>query len=201
LAAIGARFAHRLRSIQAPSFQQERTQMAEGRSDEQRDAQPRKKSLSLLVLAAVGLVSAAAGFATPLFVPGLLGADGAFKDPADTRTVVDLPRPNGEIAFIPFDETVVNLNDGRLSRYLRLKLVLHVDEAQKEQITELVEERKVILKDWLLSYLSDKDMEAIRGAAGQNRMRREIMDHFNTTLFPDGFDRIHDILFEEFNVQ
>lgn len=175
--------------------------MTEETSDEQQDAQPAKKRLSLLVLAAVGLVSGGAGFATPCLVPGLVSGQGTTEGPADARALVDIPQPEGEIAFIPFGETVVNLNDGRLSRYLRLNLTLQVDEVQQEQITKLLEERKVILKDWLLRYLSDKDMEAIRGSAGHNRMRREIMDHFNTTLFPDGYDRIVDVLFEEFAVQ
>jgi flagellar basal body-associated protein FliL len=44
-------------------------------------------------------------------------------------------------------------------------------------------------------------MDQIRGAAGQNRIRRQIQDHMNTTLFDDGYDHIHDVLFEEFNVQ
>jgi flagellar basal body-associated protein FliL len=44
-------------------------------------------------------------------------------------------------------------------------------------------------------------MEDLRGAAGQNRLRREIQDHFNTVLFEDGYDRIREVLFEEFNVQ
>lgn len=173
----------------------------ETNNDEQQENRAARKPLSLLLLVGVGFVSAGAGFATPFIVPGLLSAQGTVEEPADSRGAVDIPRPSGEIAFVQFGESVVNINDGRMSRYLRLSLTLQVDKAQQEEISKLVEARKVILKDWLLGYLSDKDMEAIRGAAGQNRMRREIMDHFNSTLFPDGYDRIHDILFEEFNVQ
>jgi len=175
--------------------------MAEETNGEQQEAQAARKPFSLLVLGVVGIVSAGAGFATPFIVPGLPSAQETIEEPSDSRVAVDFPRPSGEIAFVPFGESVVNLNDGRMSRYLRLNLTLQVDKAQQEQISKLIEERKVILKDWLLRYLSDKDMDAIRGATGQNRMRREIMDHFNTALFADGYDRIHDILFEEFNVQ
>jgi flagellar basal body-associated protein FliL len=44
-------------------------------------------------------------------------------------------------------------------------------------------------------------MEDIRGAAGQNRLRREIHDQFNLVMFPDTEGEIKDVLFEEFNVQ
>ena len=104
-------------------------------------------------------------------------------------------------AFIPFGEVVVNIDDGRLNRYLRLNLTLQVHVDHVEEVTTRMESRRILLKNWLLSHLSDKDMEEIRGAVGQNRLRREIRDEFNTVLFPDGFDRIHDVLFEEFNVQ
>jgi len=174
--------------------------MAEETNDEQ-EAEVVKKPVSFLVVGIIGIVSAGAGFATPLLLPDVLGA-GATKEPsANQELQVDLAEPNGEIAFVPFGESVVHLNDGKMSRYLRVNLTLQVDEAQVQGITELVEKRRIILKDWLLRYLSDLDMDAIRGAAAQNRMRREIMDHFNTTLFPDGYDRIHHILFEEFNIQ
>ncbi|MCA9228196.1 MAG: flagellar basal body-associated FliL family protein, partial [Planctomycetales bacterium] len=82
-----------------------------------------------------------------------------------------------------------------------LKVNLQVDKAQADGITKMLEQKKPILKNWLLSYLSDKGMDDIRGRVGQNRLRREIQDHFNTVLFADGYDRIHDVLFDEFNVQ
>ena len=44
-------------------------------------------------------------------------------------------------------------------------------------------------------------MDDVRGAAGQNRLRREIQNEFNANLYPDGDDRILDILFEEFSIQ
>ena len=64
-----------------------------------------------------------------------------------------------------------------------------------------VDAKKILLRNWLLSKISDLDLEDIRGAAGQNRLRREIRDHFNSVLCPDGYDQIYDVLFEEFNVQ
>jgi flagellar basal body-associated protein FliL len=88
-----------------------------------------------------------------------------------------------------------------MSRYLRLNMTVQVDRSQEEFVREAIEQQKVILKDWLLRFLSDQALEDIRGAAGQNKLRREILVQFNTMLSPDGYDRIHDVLFEEFNVQ
>lgn len=107
----------------------------------------------------------------------------------------------GAPAFVPFGQIVVNLDEGRLNRYLRVSLTLQVGEDDLDDITQRVEHHRAILRSWLLSYLSDKGMEDVRGGSGQNRLRREIQDHFNSVLFNDGHDRIKDVLFEEFNVQ
>ena len=147
----------------------------------------------LIIGALVAMIAGAAGFAVPLLLTELQ------KQPAEATSTpsVTESRP----AFVPFGQTVVNLDEGRLSRYLRVSITLQVDEADEKSVTELVEQKRIILKNFLLSYLSDKRMEDIRGAAGQNRLRREIQDYFNATLFPDGYDKIHDVLFEEFNIQ
>lgn len=161
---------------------------------EQEQAQEVEKKSSLLgklgILAVVSLLSAVIGFAVPYFLL-------AKGNPATANDTAKPPKP----AFIPFGETVVNLDEGRLNRYLRINITVQVDEEKVEDLTKLVEKRKAILKSWLLSYLSDKSMEEIRGAAGQNRLRREILEHFNAVLSDDGSDVVHDVLFEEFNIQ
>ncbi|MGB6044897.1 MAG: flagellar basal body-associated FliL family protein [Pirellulales bacterium] len=155
---------------------------------------PRGSRIKGLVIGmVVAVVAGAAGFAVPLLLTEFQ------KQPAEA-TSTD-PTSRTRPAFVPFGETVVNLDEGRLSRYLRVSITLQVDESDALGVTEKVEQNKIILKNFMLSYLSDKRMEDIRGAAGQNRLRREIQDYFNSTLFPDGYDKIHDVLFEEFNIQ
>ena len=96
---------------------------------------------------------------------------------------------------------MVNLDEGRLTRYLRLSITLQVDGEYQKEVTAGVETHRSILQNWLISYLSDKTMDDIRGAAGQNRLRREIQNQYNLILSPDGFEKIKDVLFEEFTVQ
>jgi flagellar basal body-associated protein FliL len=151
----------------------------------------------------VGVLSVGVGSAAPILMPKV--ADNETEILADAPQY-ELPEEE-ETVYIPFGErggdqsVVVNLNDGRMTRYLRIAVALQVPKSKEEDIVKLLEVKKVPLRNWLLSLISDKDLETIRGAAGQNRMRREIRDHFNDVLFPDGLDQIYDVLFEEFNVQ
>lgn len=163
---------------------------------EQEAEEKPKSKLALIMVPLLVIVSASAGFAVPMLMNG--GGDAAKKkDPL----AVELPEPVGKPAFVEFGEVVANLNDGRMTRYLRLGVSLQVDKAQLLKIEEMHEQQKAVLRNWLLSHISDKTMDDIRGASGQNRLRREIKEQFNTVLFPDGVDRIHDVLFQEFNVQ
>ncbi|MFN9717813.1 MAG: flagellar basal body-associated protein FliL [Planctomycetota bacterium] len=112
-----------------------------------------------------------------------------------------------ETIFLPFADgekdsgIVVNLDEGRLTRYLRIAITMQIPKASEEEFKKKLETRKIFLRNWLLSKISDLDIDDIRGAAGQNRLRREIRDQFNSVLCPDGYDQIYDVLFEEFNVQ
>ena len=131
-----------------------------------------------------------------------------------SATDADLPEPEPEVmrpkfeppaledtAFVPFDSVVVNLDEGSMTRYLRITMSVQVSKEDELTITEQIEKNRVLLKNWLINRISDKNLDEIRGAVGQNRLRREIRDEFNTVLFPDGFDRIYDVLFEDYNVQ
>ncbi|MDG2130931.1 MAG: flagellar basal body-associated FliL family protein [Fuerstiella sp.] len=134
-------------------------------------------------------------------VPYILPSSG--ESPTETRE----PKPIFEnlnpedTAFVPFEEVVVNLNEGQLTRYLRVGVTLQVPKEAERDIIAKMEEKKALLKNWLLNKISDKSLEEIRGGAGQNRLRREVRDQFNSVLFPDGYDRIFNVLFDEYNVQ
>ena len=88
--------------------------------------------------------------------------------------------------FLPSGEpgkdqsVVVNLDEGRMSRYLRVAITLQIPKAKEETFKKRIEARKIVLRNWLLSKISDLDLDDIRGAAGKNRLRREIREQFNT---------------------
>ncbi len=108
---------------------------------------------------------------------------------------------SGKPSYLKFGQMVVNLNSDRMNRYLRMTISLQVDDEDYEMVEAELDHRKLQLKSWMVAYLSDVSVDDVRGTAGQNRLRRDIQDHINTTLFEDGIDRVQDILFEEFTVQ
>lgn len=169
--------------------------MSDEAKPEEGDEKPKGK-MGLILVPLLVVVSAGAGFAVPMMMGG-----GDEAKPEKDPLAIEIPEPSGKAAFVEFGEVVGNLDDGRMTRFLRLDISLQIDEAQQLKIEEIHEKNKAVLRNWLLSHISDKAMDDIRGAAGQNRLRREIKEQFNAVLFPDGVDRIHDVLFQEFNVQ
>lgn len=151
----------------------------------------------IVVWLLVAVVAAAGGAAVPFALDVLAGSDEGTPRPTSYGTMPEA----SEMTFLPAGDVTVNLAEGRMNRYLRLKLALHIRKADQERVRKAVDVNQMLLRNWLLSHLADKELDEIRGKAGQNALRREIRDYFNTTLFPDGYDRIYDILFEEFNVQ
>lgn len=108
--------------------------------------------------------------------------------------------PNGP-AFIKVNEIVVNLNEGRLNRYLDVLIVLQVTASRRDEVSVRFEAKQAILQNWLLSHMSEQTLDSLRGAAGQERLRTEIKDHFNATLFEGEDPAIEDVLFQKFAVQ
>ena len=157
---------------------------------------------NLVVMGMLGLVAMSIGFALPQLLAGggaiahnIGSRDSARK--AETKHDSSGSHP----AFVSFGELVVNLAEDRLTRYLRVSITLQAESDGEQMLRQVVDKKKTILKNWLISYLSDKSLEEVRGAAGLNRARREIQDQFNSLLFPDGSEIIRDVLFEEFSVQ
>ncbi len=165
-------------------------------ADTDAEAKPAKGGVLPWIL--VTLLCGGGGVAIPFFLP--TKAD----DPLDEivePTPYELPPPE-ETAFVPFGDAVVgNLNETALTRYLRVGVSLQVAKDKELEITKKIAEKRTLLKNWLLNQISDKSLDEIRGASGQNKLRREIRDQFNSVLFPDGYDRIYDVLFDEYAVQ
>jgi flagellar protein FliL len=157
-----------------------------------------KKGPGLVAWALVSVVSGAAGFFVPMMLSGKTHTESADEKKKDAPVA----KIAEKLVVIPFDNegVVVNLNEVQ-PRYLRFKMSLEVDATQEKVVTDLLSEKKVLLKSWLLVHIGDKDMEDVRGGAGKNMLRREILERFNSMLFTDGYDRIYDVLFEEFSFQ
>lgn len=140
-----------------------------------------------LILVCVGMAVGACALAIPLVVLANNGND-------ESQVV--------EPAYVKFGEAVASLGgEANANRYIGINLTFQVDEDEAADIQLKIDTRRAVLMTWLLGHLSDKGIDDVRGAAGQNRLRREIQDEFNDLLFDDHVDRIRDVLFEEFKIQ
>ena len=153
----------------------------------------KKKGPGIILWLLVAVVAVGGGFALPFFLKP------QSSDP--NEEIVPVVNPDEPPVFVDFGEVVVNLNEPRLNRYLRMNISLQVHKEFQSDVATAVEKNKTNLISWLLSYLSGKQMEDIRGTEGQNRLRREIKNHFNASLFPTGHEHVKSILFTEFNIQ
>ncbi len=157
-------------------------------------APPKAGKKGLIVLILIAVVAIGAGAA----LPWLLNKS-SHNPQADKKGKHEVPK--SKQTALPFDNVVVNLPDERLARFLRVKIMLAIEEVEAKEITELLEKQKAFLKSWVIGYLSDQSPREVTRNIGVNRIRREIRDQFNAMLFPDGEEKILDILFDEFVVQ
>ncbi len=79
----------------------------------------------VLLLILVALLSAAAGFIAPMVMGSFHGQG--------TSAEAEALQPGSKLAFITFGDVVVNLAEERLTRFLRVKLILVVDSARKNR--------------------------------------------------------------------
>ena len=175
--------------------------MSEEQGEAEQDVGKGKGSVLPWVI--VGILSAAAGSAVPLLMPtqAVEPEKVEVKKPS-----FELPKEE-ETIFVTFGEPkkdqdiTVNLNESRMTRFLLVAITLQVPKSQELEFPKLLETKKAQLRSWLLSELADKELDEVRGAAGMNRLRRTIGEHFNSVLYPDGSDMIYDVLFDKYNVQ
>ena len=107
-----------------------------------------------------------------------------------------------EPAYIEFDSVVANLNEPRLSRYVRCEVVLVVSVEDRDRLADVVRAREPELRNWLVTYLSDLTLDLVRGAKGLERVRRAVLAGFNAQLRRAGCKPgLRDVLLKSLVVQ
>ena len=110
--------------------------------------------------------------------------------------------PEFKYDYVPFGVVVANLAEERLTRYAKLNLSLQVRSEHVSTVQALIGgSDKAVFQDWLLSYMSDKRLDDVKGAGALAMMREDILDGFNQILAEHGEAQIEGVLFTEFNVQ
>lgn len=163
-----------------------------------------------VVLAGVCIAGATGGFALSQLVGGspaqTTAATQQATQPAKNQTVdplKDLQGQNGTNWFYDNVEPVLaNLDEPGVARYVRVTLSLEVS-GQLDPVKgkEFLDQRQMLLRDWLTTYFSGLSLEDVRGSRNLNRIKRDVLDQFNALLFANSKPYIVQVLFKEFAVQ
>lgn len=177
---------------------------AEAKGAEAEDGKPSGGGRKKLILIAVPvlLCGAGAGLWFSGILPGMLGM-GPLPAPAtaDGTTQAEPPRPP---AFFEMPEIIANLNaPGRRAVYVKLRSKLEITRAEDAAAIQTAMPR---LLDLFQTHLREMRPEELRGSAGTQRLREELVARANIAVAPpvgssQSAPRIIDVLFVEMLVQ
>ncbi len=107
-----------------------------------------------------------------------------------------------KVWYYDLDPVVANLDEPGVTRYIRVALTLQINsEADQKKGTAFLEEKKLLLANWITIYLAGLSIEDTRGDRNLQRIQSQICDVLNEKLFPDAKPQIRNILFREFAIQ
>lgn len=147
------------------------------------------------------LNSPKAAQATPAAAAPGTPADAEKAKPAAAPAAADAAgQAKPEYLYYDFEPIVVNLDEPRMARFVRVSITLAVRADQAPAAKALLDKKKPELKNWLTVFFASCTLEQVRGSANLNRLRREILDAFSQQLWPDQKPPVDHVLFKEFAV-
>jgi flagellar basal body-associated protein FliL len=104
--------------------------------------------------------------------------------------------------FFELDAVMANLDEPGVTRFLRASITIQFTKDYDVAVGgPLVNEKKMILRDWLTTYFAGLSIEDVRGTMSLARIKNQIRDQFNEMLFPNSKPLVHAIILKEFAVQ
>lgn len=153
---------------------------------------PGKRLVLYVALPIVLLLAAAGGVYVSGLADSLLGIEHAEDAQAELLAEADA----GPVVYYDLPDMLVNLNtNGRKTGYLKLSVSL---ELASEDDIELVEQVLPRVIDNFQVYLRELRVEDLRGSAGLQRLREELLIRVGTAARPA---TVRDVLFREMLVQ
>jgi flagellar basal body-associated protein FliL len=190
---------------------EEKPQQAEPEAKtESEKAAPAKGKSGLfvwLILGAVIVAGSTGGFALSQLMGGTAVSDSnTVQRPAPTAKAFDPLVSDGASQkswiYDKLDPIVANLDEPGVTRYIRITVILEMSpkmDPVKGQV--FLDEKKVLMQDWLTTYLAGLSLENVRGSRSLNRIKREVLDQFNRLLFGQDKSYVDRVLFKEFAIQ
>jgi flagellar basal body-associated protein FliL len=160
-----------------------------------------------LILGAVVVAGATGGFA----LSQLMGGTGVVAEvnapaeqaPPEVFDPIKAVQP-GQKSWVydKMDPIVANLDEPGVTRYVRVTVMLEMSPQMDPTSGAIfLDEKKVVLQDWMTTYLAGLSLEDVRGSRNLTRIKKEVLDQFNQILFDQGKPFAERVLFKEFAVQ
>ena len=181
---------------------------AEAKTEGGKESSAKGKGLFLwLIVAIVVLSGGVGGFALSVMMGGSSNPDpnqqveAPVAEPAYDPLIAQTDTQKSWL-YTKMDPIVANLDEPGVTRYVRVSIILEMS-PQLDMINGEVflDEKKIVLQDWMTTYLAGLSLEDVRGSRSLNRIKREVVDRFNELLFGPDKAYIEKILFKEFAVQ
>ena len=104
--------------------------------------------------------------------------------------------------YYDLEPVVANLNEPNVTRYISISITLQISpEFGEKNGKPRIDQKIPVLRDWLTVYLTGLSLEDIRGDKNLKSIQSQILESFNSTLFPDSKPMIKHILFKNCAVQ
>ena len=159
-----------------------------------------------LILGAVTLAGSTGGFALSQLIGGTTPTDSEVIDEGvDQDKAIDamLAEQVDQSPWVEeFEPVLANLDEPGVTRYVRVTITLEMSsELDEIKGREFLETKKMLVRDWLTTYLAGLSLEDVRGSRNLNRIKKDVLQQCNQLLFPEGQPFVKRIFFKEFAVQ
>ncbi len=159
-----------------------------------------------LILGAVTLAGSTGGFALSQLIGGTAPTDlEAVDEAANQDDAIDamLAEQTDQMPWVEeFEPVLANLDEPGVTRYVRVTITLEMSsELDEVKGREFLGTKKMLVRDWLTTYLAGLSLEDVRGSRNLNRIKKDVLDECNKLLFPKGQPFVERIFFKEFAVQ
>ncbi len=193
----------------------EKKSTSDNAKDGKKTKWPKLSLVTILILAGIIVAGAVGGFAVAHLLgsgPQSAAADTSKGPQNEDPANLSLSKPVDELLaasldgkkvwYYDLDPVIANLDEPGVTRYLRAGITLEMSKAIDEiKGKTYLEEKKLLLRDWLTTYFAGLSLEDVRGTKSLARIKNQIRDQFNELLFPETKPMIHGIFLKEFAVQ
>lgn len=177
---------------------------------EKKQGNPITKS-TWIITASIIVVGILGGFALAQLLgpsgPPKLAEAGEITDPQNMKKTWDqLVTENSENNepwyYDQLEPIIANLDEPGITRHVRATIVLEISpEMDKEKGGLFLQDKKIIIKDFLSTYFAGLSLERVRGSRNRTRIKNEIKEHLNDLIFPNSKPFILNVLTQDFSVQ